>query len=64
MIIIDTNIMAMGSDQERIITSEKLMLLPEMRKAEVQIPGPNHNSDLSLHLLSHDRVLRLASTLS
>lgn len=46
--------MAMVSDQECIITSEKLMLLPEMQKTEVQIPEPNHNRDLSLNLFIRD----------
>lgn len=50
--------MAMVSDQECLITSEKLMLLPEMQKTEVQIPEPNHNRDLSLNLFIRDWVLK------
>jgi len=58
MIIIDKNIMAMVLDQQCIITSEKLILLPEMQRTDVQIPEPNHKRDLSLNLFICDRVLK------
>lgn len=56
MIIIEK--LANVSDQEYIITSEKLMLLSEMQKPEVQIPETNHNTDLSLNLFIRDWVLK------
>lgn len=52
MIIIEK--LASVSDREYIITSEKLMLLSEMQKPEVQIPETNHNTDLSLNLFIRD----------